>query len=36
MVEVLNPDGAIKVVPLTLGLMNDRYAEVKSVEEGRR
>jgi len=35
MVEVLNPDGTIKVVPLTLGLMNDRYAEVKSgLEEG--
>lgn len=35
MVEVLNPDDTIKVVPLTLGLMNDRYAEVKSgLEEG--
>ena len=35
MVEILTPDGNIEVVPLTLGLMNDRHAEVKSgLEEG--
>jgi len=35
MVEVLNPDGTVKVVPITVGLMDDRYAEVKEgLEEG--
>ncbi len=35
MVEILNADGTTKVVPVQLGLMNDRIAEVKSgVEEG--
>ncbi|KYO66118.1 efflux RND transporter periplasmic adaptor subunit [Thermovenabulum gondwanense] len=29
-VEVLNPDGTTKVVNVELGLMNDRYAEIKS------
>ncbi|MGI6605411.1 MAG: efflux RND transporter periplasmic adaptor subunit [bacterium] len=34
-VEILNPDGTTKVVPVKLGLMNHRVAEVKSgVEEG--
>ena len=34
-VEVLNPDGTTKAVAVKLGLMNDRYAEVKSgLEEG--
>lgn len=34
-VEVLNPDGTTKVVTVKLGLMNDRYAEVKSgLQEG--
>ncbi len=34
-VEILNPDGTTKVVPVKLGLMNDRVAEVKSgVKEG--
>lgn len=35
MVEVLNEDGTVKVVPVTLGLMDDRYAEIKEgLEEG--
>ncbi|HHY61046.1 MAG TPA: efflux RND transporter periplasmic adaptor subunit, partial [Clostridia bacterium] len=35
MVEVLNPDGTVKVVPITVGLMDDRYAEVKEgLQEG--
>lgn len=35
MVEVLKPDGAVKLCPVKLGLMNDRYAEVKEgIEEG--
>lgn len=29
-VEVLNPDGTTKVVSVQLGLMNDRFAEIKS------
>jgi len=29
-VEVLNPDGTTKAVAVKLGLMNDKYAEVKS------
>lgn len=29
-VEVLNPDGTTKVVSVELGLMNDRFAEIKS------
>ncbi len=34
-VEVLNPDGTTKAVTVKLGLMNDRYAEVKSgLQEG--
>ncbi|MGB9812625.1 MAG: efflux RND transporter periplasmic adaptor subunit [Thermovenabulum sp.] len=34
-VEVLNPDGTTKVVSVQLGLMNDRYAEIKSgLKEG--
>jgi len=34
-VEVLNPDGTTKVATVKLGLMNDRYAEVKSgLQEG--
>jgi HlyD family secretion protein len=34
-VEVLNPDNTTKVVTVELGLMNDRFAEVKSgLEEG--
>jgi len=34
-VELLLPDGVTKVVPVELGLMNDRVAEVKSgLEEG--
>lgn len=34
-VEVLNPDGTLKVVTVELGLMNDRFAEVKSgLKEG--
>jgi multidrug efflux pump subunit AcrA (membrane-fusion protein) len=34
-VEVLNPDGTLKVVTIEIGLMNDRFAEVKSgLEEG--
>ncbi len=36
MVEILNADGTTKVVPVQLGLMNDRIAEVESgVEEGQ-
>ncbi len=35
MVEILNPDGTVRIATVKLGLMNDRYAEVKSgVEEG--
>ncbi|GAW92623.1 RND family efflux transporter MFP subunit [Calderihabitans maritimus] len=35
-VEILQPDGMVKVVPVQLGLMNDRVAEVKSgLEEGQ-
>lgn len=35
-VEVLQPDGTTKVVRVELGLMNDRYAEIKSgLEEGQ-
>ena len=35
MVEVLGTDGIIKLMPVKLGLMNDRYAEVESgLEEG--
>ncbi|ADL08877.1 efflux RND transporter periplasmic adaptor subunit [Thermosediminibacter oceani] len=35
MVEVLQPEGTTKVVRVELGLMNDRYAEIKSgLEEG--
>ncbi|KGG80958.1 RND transporter [Caloranaerobacter azorensis H53214] len=35
MVEVLEPNGTVKAVPVKLGLMNDRYAEVKSgLKEG--
>ncbi|NLC77164.1 MAG: efflux RND transporter periplasmic adaptor subunit, partial [Clostridia bacterium] len=35
MVEVLNPDGTVKTVPITSGLMDSRYAEVKEgLEEG--
>jgi len=34
-VEVLQEDGSVKVVPVKLGLMNDRVAEVKSgLQEG--
>ena len=34
-VEVLNPDGTTKAVAVKLGLMNDRFAEVKSgLDEG--
>jgi len=34
-VEILNPDGTTKVVPIEIGLMNDRVAEVKSgLKEG--
>lgn len=36
-VEVLQPDGTTKVVPVELGLMNDRVAEVRSgLEEGQK
>ncbi len=36
-VEVLQPDGTVKVVTVKLGLMNDRVAEVKSgLEEGEQ
>lgn len=36
-VEVLLPDGTVKVVPVELGLMNDRYAEIKAgLKEGDR
>ena len=35
-VEVLQEDGTVKVVPVKLGLMNDRVAEVKEgLEEGQ-
>lgn len=35
MVEVLNEDGSTKIVPVKLGLMNERVAEVKSgLKEG--
>jgi RND family efflux transporter MFP subunit len=35
-VEVMQPDGTTKVVRVELGLMNDRYAEIKSgLEEGQ-
>jgi multidrug efflux pump subunit AcrA (membrane-fusion protein) len=35
MVEILDPDGTVRMVDIKLGLMNDRYAEVISgVEEG--
>ncbi|KXG76713.1 putative efflux system component YknX [Fervidicola ferrireducens] len=35
-VEVLQPDGTTKVVRVELGLMNDRYAQIKSgLEEGQ-
>ncbi|WP_286680123.1 efflux RND transporter periplasmic adaptor subunit [Tepidanaerobacter sp. EBM-49] len=35
-VEVLNPDGTTKAIPVKLGLMNDKVAEVKSgLEEGQ-
>jgi len=35
-VEILQPDGTTRVVPVQLGLMNDRVAEVKSgLEEGQ-
>lgn len=35
MVEVLNPDGTVKTVAVTLGLMDSRFAEVKEgLEEG--
>lgn len=35
-VELLTPDGAPRVVPIELGLMNDRIAEVKGgLEEGQ-
>ncbi len=35
-VEILNPDGTTKAVPVKLGLMNDRLAEVKSgLKEGQ-
>jgi len=36
-VEVLNPDGTTKAVAVKLGLMNDRFAEVKSgLKEGEQ
>jgi len=36
-VEVLNPDGTTKAVTVKLGLMNDRFAEVKSgLKEGEQ
>ncbi|BDG59587.1 efflux RND transporter periplasmic adaptor subunit [Caldinitratiruptor microaerophilus] len=36
-VEVLQPDGTTKVVPVELGLMNDRVAEVRrGLEEGQK
>lgn len=35
MVEVLEPDGRVKTVTVKVGLMNDRYAEIKSgLKEG--